>query len=245
MSKYSALTAYLCNIKKDAWPATFAEVEDILGFKLPASARKYAAWWSNTPHGHSHAGAWLNAGFETEAVSVGKERVTFRRTGMPTEKLPKAEEAFESGAPHSWDRPESVNASLRYEWRPLGRAHLGPNETLILPKAPDSPGLYRFRIMGAGTETRYVGETANIRRRFHHYCKPGPSQATNLRLNECLSSALRDGAEIGVATVTGTVAVTLNGHEQAHDLSNKAIRRLLENAALASGANAAVESLNR
>lgn len=57
----------------------FAEIERVLGFALPASARKHQAWWSNSRHGHSHAAAWLDAGWRTSDLDLIGQRVTFRR----------------------------------------------------------------------------------------------------------------------------------------------------------------------
>jgi hypothetical protein len=56
---------------------TFREVEDILGFSLPKSARDHQAWWSNARQGHSHAAAWLDAGWRTANLDLSGETVTF------------------------------------------------------------------------------------------------------------------------------------------------------------------------
>jgi len=61
---------------------TFAEVEMVLGFDLPPSARKYAAWWGNADPdtGQSHyPQAWLRAG-RRAAVNLTAESVVFNRT---------------------------------------------------------------------------------------------------------------------------------------------------------------------
>ena len=62
----------------DQWDTTFREVEAILGFQLPDSARRHQAWWSNTDS-HSHATAWLRAGWSTRGVHVATERLSFVR----------------------------------------------------------------------------------------------------------------------------------------------------------------------
>ena len=59
---------------------SFSEIADILGFSLPASARKHQAWWSNTREGHSHAAAWLDAGWKTEMLDLAEERISFSKT---------------------------------------------------------------------------------------------------------------------------------------------------------------------
>jgi hypothetical protein len=62
---------------------SFQEVEGVLGFELPASARQYPAWWSNNVGTHVGARAWREAGWKTSRVDVGGERVTFVREETP------------------------------------------------------------------------------------------------------------------------------------------------------------------
>lgn len=80
MSKYSALRGRL---ERDAGPSvemTFGEVDDIVG-GLPASARRYSAWWSNEREGnHVQAHAWTDAGWRVESVNLTAERVRFTRS---------------------------------------------------------------------------------------------------------------------------------------------------------------------
>lgn len=81
MSKYDPLRKYLAAGTANPWRATFADVEAVLGFPLPQSAYAYPAWWSNDATGHSHARAWLDAGWKTEAVDLQGQNVTFRKAG--------------------------------------------------------------------------------------------------------------------------------------------------------------------
>lgn len=59
---------------------SFDSVEGILGRVLPPSARRHRAWWANDPT-HSHARAWLAAGWIVESADVLGETVTFERPG--------------------------------------------------------------------------------------------------------------------------------------------------------------------
>ncbi len=62
------------------WRASFTEIERVLGFPLPKSARRHPAWWANEKNGrHTHARAWIGAGWKTEDVDIAAESVTFRR----------------------------------------------------------------------------------------------------------------------------------------------------------------------
>ena len=80
MSKYEALPQFLARLRGTEHRMSFREVEQVLGFKLPESAYEYEAWWSNNGNGHSHARAWLESGWRTEAVDLTKRQVTFRRS---------------------------------------------------------------------------------------------------------------------------------------------------------------------
>lgn len=77
---YRPLSAYLEELQQSPVELTFSEVERILGRALPASARKHRAWWSNEQSGfHSHARAWMDAGWQVAAVDFNAARVRFGR----------------------------------------------------------------------------------------------------------------------------------------------------------------------
>src|SRR5579863_7616366 len=89
MSKYESLPQFLARMKHATHRMTFSEIERVLGFKLPKSAYKHEAWWSNNATGHSHARAWLKFGWRTEAVDLTKRQVTFRRPAdAPQSRVP-------------------------------------------------------------------------------------------------------------------------------------------------------------
>lgn len=80
MSKYEPLAEHLNKERDDKWIASFAEVEAVLGFPLPASARRYREWWANQRGGgHSQTKGWQDAGWQVWQVDLEEERVTFRR----------------------------------------------------------------------------------------------------------------------------------------------------------------------
>jgi hypothetical protein len=89
MSKYEPLNEFLGRLKADYWRPTFLELERILGFKLPVTARKNAAWWNAEAGGrHAHANTWIGAGWKVQDVNVEKEKVTFVRSGAAPEPAP-------------------------------------------------------------------------------------------------------------------------------------------------------------
>jgi hypothetical protein len=83
MSKYEPLPQFLKSVGGTSRRMSFAEIERILGFKLPKSAYEHEAWWSNNDTGHSHARAWLKFGWRTEAVDLAGRKVTFQRSTEP------------------------------------------------------------------------------------------------------------------------------------------------------------------
>ena len=84
-SKYDSLKRHLAQSGRGPLRMSFSEVERVLGFPLPKSARTYDAWWldksANTTH--SHAKAWLDAGRQVERVDRNAAQVSF--TGVITQ----------------------------------------------------------------------------------------------------------------------------------------------------------------
>ena len=79
--KYALLYLRLSHLSNDEWKTTFGEIEAILGFSLPLSARLYRPWWANQSrgNGHSQALAWGEAGWKTAEIDMEGETVVFRR----------------------------------------------------------------------------------------------------------------------------------------------------------------------
>jgi hypothetical protein len=84
MSKYEPLYRWL--VAKSASgitsiPTTFQQIEAVLGFKLPDSARTSTPWWANEKGNTRHVQCkyWMSAGFETRNLSLATESVTFAR----------------------------------------------------------------------------------------------------------------------------------------------------------------------
>lgn len=80
MGKYEPLERFLKSLDARQWRASFEDIERILNFKLPKSARTHPAWWSNDETGHSHARAWLDAGRRTRDVDIAAGKVTLVRS---------------------------------------------------------------------------------------------------------------------------------------------------------------------
>jgi hypothetical protein len=87
MNKYEPLQKFLLSLPKHQTDITlsFEKVEKILGSKLPLSAYKHLAWWSNEVNGvHVSAHAWMDAGWKMDTVSQKELWVRFvRQTVLP------------------------------------------------------------------------------------------------------------------------------------------------------------------
>jgi hypothetical protein len=79
--KYAPLYRHLMKLEGGEWRATFGEIEKVLGFKLPDSARIHRPWWANQGErgGHSHALSWETAGWRTSQVDMASETIVFVR----------------------------------------------------------------------------------------------------------------------------------------------------------------------
>ena len=87
--KYAPLFRHLVSTSASPeWRTTFGEIEAILGFRLPDSARLYRPWWSNQNKGagHSHALSWHAAGWKTCKVDIEAETLVFARVSPPVGK---------------------------------------------------------------------------------------------------------------------------------------------------------------
>lgn len=80
MSRYQPLADFLASQKSNEWTATFADIEERLGFRLPESAYKYPAWWANQSNGgHSQTRGWRSVGWRTTALNLAGKCVRFER----------------------------------------------------------------------------------------------------------------------------------------------------------------------
>ena len=79
--KYRKLYAHLRSLSSREWKASFADIEAIIGDRLPASARRHRASWANDIT-QARARAWLAAGWETAQVDMDAETLLFRREDL-------------------------------------------------------------------------------------------------------------------------------------------------------------------
>lgn len=76
MPKYERLTAYLRASGQEVVPVTWEKIEEVIDAKLPPSAHRRRAWWSN----NAMTRAWLEAGYESADVNMEGRRLVFRKS---------------------------------------------------------------------------------------------------------------------------------------------------------------------
>lgn len=76
IGKYTPLYHYLRVASESVITLSSEQIEEIVGFELPASSVKHRAWWANDIS-HSQAKAWLLADWEVQSISL--PLITFNR----------------------------------------------------------------------------------------------------------------------------------------------------------------------
>ena len=76
--KYRALSSYLVESGKERVRLSFSEIEEILGFALSPSARKYEQYWANSTS-QTLARGWLKVGYYKVEVNLPQEYVVFEK----------------------------------------------------------------------------------------------------------------------------------------------------------------------
>ena len=79
MGKYQPLSEFLRGQATDEVAMSFEQIERIIGERLPRSATRHRAWWSNNPSNSVITWAWLEAGFRSEQVDMEGRKLIFRR----------------------------------------------------------------------------------------------------------------------------------------------------------------------
>lgn len=139
MSKYDPLFRHLSN-SRGTVDLQFSDIEEILGFRLPGSARNHPAWWSNSGGTHVQSAAWLAAGYKTEDVNVEQETVRFvaEHAGFGEMKQANVKQVGQSPK-----QPAEPKASHHPAYGALkGMITIPPGVDLTEPSYPDWKELY-------------------------------------------------------------------------------------------------------
>ena len=136
--KYAPLYRHLSGLAGPDWRTSFAEVEALLGFGLPDSARLHRPWWANSAkgNGHSHALAWQAAGWKTEQVDLDAETLTFARTDGATARRAPAARKKQFDVDRDWpvirggSWPPGFTVSREQIYDEFGRLTGGPQDDI-------------------------------------------------------------------------------------------------------------------
>ena len=75
-AKYRGLAEYLLSSNETKVALTYPQIEEILGFPLPDTAKKFKqSYWANTET-HSYASSWMAVGYKAR-VDVESDTVIF------------------------------------------------------------------------------------------------------------------------------------------------------------------------
>lgn len=137
--------------------------------------------------------------------------------------------------------PNAECVALRFRWRLIGDLRRDAAGKLVFPLAGNGPGVYRLEVDHAHDGV-YFGEATELDRRFARYRNPGPRQPTNVRLNEVLVGALRDGGSCRLSVAEILTFQTDSG-EPSLDLRLKAARVLVESCAIVLARNEGIRAV--
>jgi hypothetical protein len=224
----------------------FGAVDRLVG-GLPPSARSQRTWWANNSHGQ--ALAWRDAGWHVHAIDFPGQRVTFVTGQFGGSYADRKEADVTAATPARSIRaaaatlvtaelppPDTVTVSVSFTWRDAGAVTLDGTGKPSFPPLPEVPGMYRLTLTGPDWQSRarvYIGETDNLRRRLAgNYRNPGPSQQTSQRVNALLRDQLTRGGTVALAVTTDATTTLEADSTRSMDLTRKAGRLLVENAAL-------------
>lgn len=252
--KYAPLGEFLENSDSNSLALSFDQIERMIDGLLPMSAKKYVVWWSNSPVEGRQNEVWLRRGWTTTDVNLKSRTVKFTRNAVSMSRAKSVSSKSNHGlmarkAPAAILEAAPVAAAhgieLHFEWQMLGLVVLDTNGTVVFPNVASCAGLYRLRLDQVGRSQIYIGESVNLRRRFGNYRNPGPTQQTSRRINALLKEWLGTGAIIAVDIVNSGVKLCVNGAPVSADLTDKAVRRMIEHAAIVSTDGSDIEIANR
>lgn len=135
MSKYDPLSRHLGS-SRGTVELAFNDIEDILKFPLPASARRHAAWWSNSGGTHVQSAAWQAAGYRTEGVDLEAGTVRFVPVDTGVSEMKQAELGAPKAATPGSDKPHPAFGALK------GLITIKPGTDLTKPTFEDWKTLY-------------------------------------------------------------------------------------------------------
>lgn len=145
-----------------------------------------------------------------------------------------------------------ITLTIGFEWQPVleneSSQYVFPNTiTAYMRQKYRAPAIYRWIIESDGRiESVYIGETEELcPRRVYGYLNPGPSQMTNIRINNLFDDLIKKGKTIRLEYLVFS-DFSFDGKKiTAQDLVKKNIRVLLENIMITQHDNDGITMLNQ
>lgn len=191
--KYSPLQDYLRELPTSEKEVTlrFAEIEKIIGAKLPESAFTYREWWANQKGG-SRAPHWQAAGFIVDTVDMKRNLAYFRRDKV----VPRAKKKPQTKQRKQGTKNKPIDAKLLLDagFKRYGRWEFEGEHIHLVGDIPTDPGVYAHVVDG---KVYYVGvATMGLKKRLYFYAKPGSTQRTSIRVNGLIKEELKAGRTV-------------------------------------------------
>ncbi|MCE9653557.1 MAG: hypothetical protein K8Q89_10995 [Nitrosarchaeum sp.] len=145
-----------------------------------------------------------------------------------------------------------INLTIDFEWNSVlenkSDQYVFPNiVTDYMRQKYRMPAIYRWIVDSDGMiESIYIGETVELcPRRVYGYLNPGPSQMTNIRINNLFDELIKRGKIIRLEYLVFSDFLFDGKKITDQDLIKKNIRVLLENIMITHHENAGVVILNQ
>ena len=129
----------------------------------------------------------------------------------------------------------SFDINFTFDWSSVlkkdGTEYFFPEKSNLINSKYNCPCIYIWSVFRSefdDSKIVYIGETENLIKRVTGYINPGPSQQTNIRMNNLFDNYLNEGYKIALRTLIFE-EIKLNDISIVYtDLSNNNIRKALE-----------------
>ncbi|MGI0062234.1 MAG: hypothetical protein ACREBA_07255 [Nitrosotalea sp.] len=145
-----------------------------------------------------------------------------------------------------------INLNIDFKWQPVleneSKQYFFPNEiSHYMRQKYRIPAIYRWIVENNGrTESIYIGEAKDLcPQRVYGYLNPGPSQMTNIRINNLFNQLTKEGKNIRLEHLVFSDFIFNDRKMTPQDLNRKTIRILLENIMLTYHENDKITILNQ
>jgi len=145
-----------------------------------------------------------------------------------------------------------MNISIDFKWEPVfireSEHYYFPNEISdFMRRKYKAPAIYRWVVEKDGKiVSMYVGEADELcPRRIYGYLNPGPSQMTNIRINDLFHQLISQGNKIWLEHLVLSSFIFDGKTITPSDLGKKTVRMFLENLILIHYESSGITILNQ